>query len=176
MSESTERAIADTVRTAVSELLAGSAGLPHCSLRVRGTEVVVEVDWDRPATLGTSAPAPAPAVAAETGVPTVADRAGGAEPDLAPPDVPPPAGSYLLSPSVGTFYRGPEPGAAPFVDVGSVVETGQQIGIVEVMKLMIPVEAECSGRVMAIIKGDADPVEYGERLVAIEPAATGGDT
>lgn len=176
MSESTERTITDTARRAVSELLAGSAGSPLCSLRVRETEIVVEVDWERPVTAGASVPAPAPAVAAETGGPAVPDCAGVAEPHVSRPEVPVPAGSYLLSPSVGTFYRGPEPGAAPFVDVGSVVETGQQIGIVEVMKLMIPVEAECSGRVMAIIKGDADPVEYGERLVAIESAATGGDT
>src|SRR5690606_41864511 len=47
---------------------------------------------------------------------------------------------YVCAPSVGTFYQAHEPGAPPFVTVGSTVTAGQQVGIVEVMKLMIPVE------------------------------------
>jgi acetyl-CoA carboxylase biotin carboxyl carrier protein len=66
---------------------------------------------------------------------------------------------------VGTFYRAAEPGAAPFVQVGDPVETGQQVGIVEVMKLMTPVEADRPGRVVAILADDAVPVEHGQPLI-----------
>lgn len=77
----------------------------------------------------------------------------------------------VCSPSVGTFYRAPEPGAPPFVAEGDPVQPGQQIAIVEAMKLMLPVEATRAGRVIRILKSDGEPVEYGEPL--LELAAQG---
>jgi acetyl-CoA carboxylase biotin carboxyl carrier protein len=74
---------------------------------------------------------------------------------------------------VGVFYHAREPGAEPFVTVGSVVAAGQQVGIVEAMKLMIPVEASRGGRVTAILKANGEPVEYDEPLFAVQPEAAG---
>ncbi|MFC4536401.1 acetyl-CoA carboxylase biotin carboxyl carrier protein, partial [Sphaerisporangium dianthi] len=75
----------------------------------------------------------------------------------------------VTSPMVGTFYRAHEPGAAPFVEVGDLVEPGQQIGIVEAMKLMNAVQAEHGGRVSEIVAADGAPVQYEEPLLALVP-------
>ncbi|RZU74273.1 acetyl-CoA carboxylase biotin carboxyl carrier protein [Micromonospora kangleipakensis] len=75
----------------------------------------------------------------------------------------------LRSPLVGTFYRAIEPGAKPFVEVGDIVEVGQQVGIVEAMKLMNPLVADLAGRVVDIPVADGEPVEYEQPLLVIEP-------
>jgi acetyl-CoA carboxylase biotin carboxyl carrier protein len=72
------------------------------------------------------------------------------------------------SPMVGTVYRSPEPGAAPFVEVGSTVAAGQTILIVEAMKHMNEVAAPRAGKVAAVFVEDGQPVEYGEPLMIIE--------
>lgn len=72
--------------------------------------------------------------------------------------------------TVGTFYRAAEPGTAPFVVEGDHVKRGQQVAIIEVMKLMIPVEAERDGRIVAVHVADGTSVEYGDRLLTIAPA------
>lgn len=74
---------------------------------------------------------------------------------------------YLTSPAVGVFYHAPEPGAEPFVSVGSAVEPGQQVGIVEAMKLMIAVEADRAGIIIDVLTANGAPVEYGEPLFAL---------
>ncbi|MGW4696279.1 acetyl-CoA carboxylase biotin carboxyl carrier protein [Kitasatospora sp. YST-16] len=92
----------------------------------------------------------------------------------APPaaDEPPDEGTarHVRAPMVGTFYRSPEPGAPPFVSVGDTVAVGQPIGILEVMKMMSPVEADTAGRVVEILAEDGTPVEFQQRLIAVEPA------
>ncbi|MEV5414167.1 acetyl-CoA carboxylase biotin carboxyl carrier protein [Thermopolyspora sp. NPDC052614] len=75
----------------------------------------------------------------------------------------------VASPMVGTFYRAPEPGAAPYVEVGDTVEAGQQVGIVEAMKLMNPIVAERPGRVVEVIADDGSPVEYDQPLIVLVP-------
>ena len=72
------------------------------------------------------------------------------------------------SPMVGTAYRSPEPGAKPFVDVGSRVEAGETLLIIEAMKTMNQIPSPRSGTVTAILVEDAQPVEYGMPLVVIE--------
>lgn len=74
----------------------------------------------------------------------------------------------VTSPMVGTAYRAPEPGAAPFVEVGSVVERGQTLMIVEAMKTMNHIPAPRAGTVTAILVENGQPVEYGEPLMIIE--------
>lgn len=74
----------------------------------------------------------------------------------------------VLSPMVGTAYLAPEPGAAPFVEVGSKVEPGQTILIVEAMKVMNPIPAPHGGTVKKILVANAQPVEFGEPLMVIE--------
>ena len=73
------------------------------------------------------------------------------------------------SPMVGTFYRAPEPGAPPFVEVGDVVGPGQTLCILEAMKLMNEVKAESEAVVRRICVDNAAPVEYGQLLFELEP-------
>lgn len=78
------------------------------------------------------------------------------------------AGIYTQeSPMVGTFYTAPSVDAEPFVKVGDVVKEGQTIGIVEAMKLMNEVNADCSGIVEAIVAENEQMVEYGQPLIKI---------
>ena len=69
---------------------------------------------------------------------------------------------------VGTAYLTPEPGADPFVSVGSEVQEGQTLLIVEAMKVMNPIRAPKSGRVASIMVTNGDPVEYDELLLIID--------
>ncbi|PPJ61807.1 acetyl-CoA carboxylase biotin carboxyl carrier protein [Cuspidothrix issatschenkoi] len=75
----------------------------------------------------------------------------------------------VQSPMVGTFYRAPAPGEAPFVEVGDRVKAGQSVCIIEAMKLMNEIEAEVSGQVMEILVQNGEPVEYGQPLMRINP-------
>jgi acetyl-CoA carboxylase biotin carboxyl carrier protein len=70
---------------------------------------------------------------------------------------------------VGTAYRSPEPGAPPFVEVGTKVAAGQTLLIIEAMKTMNQIPAPRAGVVLAILVEDGQPVEYGEPLAVIEP-------
>ncbi len=74
----------------------------------------------------------------------------------------------LVSPLVGTAYRAPEPGAEPFVELGSKVEAGQTVMIVEAMKTMNTIPAPRAGTITAILIDDGQPVEFGEPLMVIE--------
>ncbi|MDA8387894.1 MAG: acetyl-CoA carboxylase biotin carboxyl carrier protein [Nitrospiraceae bacterium] len=77
----------------------------------------------------------------------------------------------VTAPLVGTFYRAPSPEASVFVEVGSVVKKGQVLCIVEAMKLMNEIESEIDGQIVKILAENGQPVEYGEPLFLIEPAA-----
>jgi acetyl-CoA carboxylase biotin carboxyl carrier protein len=74
----------------------------------------------------------------------------------------------VISPMVGTAYAAPEPGAKPFVDVGSRVKIGDTLLIVEAMKTMNQIPATRAGTVIQILFEDGQPVEFGEPLVIIE--------
>ncbi|HEY3896173.1 MAG TPA: biotin/lipoyl-containing protein [Pseudonocardiaceae bacterium] len=125
---------------------------PPRALRVRAGEVSLEVEW-----------APEQGSASVSAEPAVLPVAG-EDPDL----------HYLTSPAVGVFYRLPEPGAAPFISEGDPVVAGQQVGIIEAMKLMIPIEADQAGRILQVLKNDGEPVEYGERLFALAVLSAAG--
>ena len=75
---------------------------------------------------------------------------------------------FITSPMVGTFYRSPSPGAAPYVSVGETIKKGQTIGIVEAMKIMNEIEAEFDCKILEIEVNDAQPVEFGTKLVMVE--------
>ena len=75
----------------------------------------------------------------------------------------------IKSPMVGTFYRAPEPGAEPYVKVGSRVAAGQTVCIIEAMKIMNEIEAEVSGVVREVCVEDTVPVEYGQVLFRVDP-------
>ncbi|BAM89653.1 acetyl-CoA carboxylase, biotin carboxyl carrier protein subunit [Bradyrhizobium oligotrophicum S58] len=99
-----------------------------------------------------------PATAAA--VPVVAAAAAGADLSKHPGVVP--------SPMVGTAYWAPEPGAKPFVEVGSKVSVGQTLMIIEAMKTMNQIPSPRAGTVTQILVEDGQPVEFGEPLVIIE--------
>ena len=103
---------------------------------------------------------PPPAIAAAT---TAQDAAAVAAVAKKPADV-----EVVTSPFVGTFYRAPSPDAPPFVDVGSVVRVGQTLCIVEAMKLMNEIEADCAGAVVEILVENGKPVEYGQPLFHVK--------
>jgi acetyl-CoA carboxylase biotin carboxyl carrier protein len=147
------------VRQHAVELLA-QLDRPPRNLHIQAGEISVDITWAEPGQAESSH-----AGSAERTVLTEVRSI-----ELHTSEVPagPPA-EYLNSPGVGVFYHSREPGAEPFVSVGSVVQPGQQIGIIEAMKLMIPVEADRAGRVREVIKGNGEPVEYAEPLFALEP-------
>jgi acetyl-CoA carboxylase biotin carboxyl carrier protein len=74
----------------------------------------------------------------------------------------------INSPIVGSFYRKPSPEAPPFVEVGTIVETGQAVCLVEAMKMFNEIEAEFRCKIIEILKADAAPVEFGEPLFRVE--------
>ena len=74
----------------------------------------------------------------------------------------------LKSPMVGTAYLAPEPGAAPFVEVGTRVAQGQTVLIIEAMKTMNHIQAHKAGVVTALLVDNGQPVEFGEALAIIE--------
>jgi acetyl-CoA carboxylase biotin carboxyl carrier protein len=76
----------------------------------------------------------------------------------------------VTAPLVGVFYRRPAPDQPPFVEVGQRVEGGQQVGIVEAMKMMNVIVAERSGVVARICADDAEVVEFGQLLMMIDPS------
>ena len=78
--------------------------------------------------------------------------------------------AVVKSPIVGTFYRAPEPDAKPFAEVGDIVRKGQVLCIIEAMKLMNEINAECDGEVVKCYVENGQPVQYGERLFALKPS------
>lgn len=77
-------------------------------------------------------------------------------------------GKPITSPMVGTFYKAPAPDAKPFVELGSVIEEGQVVCIIEAMKLMNEIESDISGKVIEICVNDGQPVEFGQVLMYVE--------
>jgi acetyl-CoA carboxylase biotin carboxyl carrier protein len=161
--DATERTLLVIRRIAAEVLL--DLPKPPRGLRLRAGEVSLELDWQE-------SPAAAPQVAAggHHAEPARSGQAGheaghetrhGArqEPDR---------GAMVCAPMVGVFYRAPQPGAAPFVTEGDHVTKGQQVAIIEAMKLMIPVEADWPGRITSVLVPDGQSVEYGQPLFAVD--------
>ena len=102
-----------------------------------------------------------------SGQPTPAEGTPAVEAPPAPE--PKSGGNDVKSPMVGTFYSAPEPGAKPYVSVGSRVSKGQILCIIEAMKIMNEIESEVAGVVTEVLAQDAQPVEYGQVLFKIDP-------
>ena len=114
------------------------------------------------------APAPmAPMVAAPAAAP-VAAPAGAAAPAAAAPAAAAKADHTVTAPMVGTFYSAATPGAKSFVDIGSEVNVGDTLCIIEAMKMMNQIESDKAGRVTAVLVKNGDPVEFGQPLFIIE--------
>ncbi len=91
------------------------------------------------------------------------------------PAVPPPPAApaveckHITSPMVGTFYRAPSPDSPPYVEVGSEVNEETVVCIIEAMKVMNEIKAECKGVITEILAENAKPVEFGQKLFAVRP-------
>ena len=119
-----------------------------------------------------------PTVAAATQTPAVAappvatapPEPGKTSQGGAPKGATPNAGLHeVRSPLLGTFYRAPKPGAAPYVEVGSAVEEDTVVAIIEVMKLMNTVRAGLRGTVSEVLVSDGVLVEYDQPLIRVRP-------
>ncbi|MBF6163458.1 acetyl-CoA carboxylase biotin carboxyl carrier protein subunit [Streptomyces gardneri] len=141
--------VLEAIQTGALQLLAGFPQQPS-ALRFQVGEVTVEAEWQ-----ASAAPAAAPIAAAAVQAVAASET--------------PALGAVVRAPSVGVFYRCPEPGADPFVEVGDRVSAGQQIAIVEAMKLMIPVTAQAGGVITGILKEDNEPVQFDEPLFSYSP-------
>jgi acetyl-CoA carboxylase biotin carboxyl carrier protein len=112
----------------------------------------------------------------EAGVPGLAGALA-----VAAASIPPPAPVvlddasvvFVTSPFVGTFYRSPSPDAPPFVEVGSAIREGQALCIVEAMKLMNEIEADCSGNIVEILAENGKSVEFGQKLFKVRRSLIG---
>jgi acetyl-CoA carboxylase biotin carboxyl carrier protein len=113
-------------------------------------------------TVPVSAPSLAMAAPVVAPPPSISDMAAAAAKSSAPHP------GAVLSPMVGTAYRKPSPEAKPFVEVGSKVQTGDKVLLVEAMKTFNEIVAPRAGTVTAIYVEDGTPVEYGEPLLVIE--------
>ncbi len=111
--------------------------------------------------------ASAPAVAAAPQVAPVAPQVASA-PAQAPAAKEEVKGKAITSPMVGTFYAASSPEAAPFVEVGSTVNVGDVVCIIEAMKLMNEIKAEQAGKVVQICVKNGDPIEFGQVLMYVE--------
>lgn len=131
--------------------------------RLKVGEIEVHLRRGNGATPPELHPSVTPAAPPQASRPAAPPERGAAEERFA-------AGVALVrAPMVGTFYRAPSPEAAPFVEVGSHVEPGTTVGIIEVMKLMNSIAAGVRGVVTLILAQDAKAVEYGEVLMVIQP-------
>jgi acetyl-CoA carboxylase biotin carboxyl carrier protein len=137
-------------------------------LRLEGEDFRLVVRRNLPAAAPTAEAAPPlPVVAAAPPTPPVPVAA-------AVPSPPPPSSRSdlqpLTAPMVGTFYRSPAPGEPAFVELGSRIQAGQPVCILEAMKLMNELEADISGEVVEILVESGTPVEFGQVLMRIRPA------
>jgi acetyl-CoA carboxylase biotin carboxyl carrier protein len=84
-------------------------------------------------------------------------------------DLPKPSsGHEVTAPMVGTYYGSPSPGAKAFVEIGSTVEAGDTLCIIEAMKMMNQIEADVAGKIVSILVENGHPVDFGQALFVIE--------
>ena len=135
--------------------------------RLEGDDFRLEVRRNLPTQAVMAPVMPVPSMAAPAAVPT-GDTASSS---------PPPAATAtrsdlldITAPMVGTFYRAPAPGEDPFVEIGTRIDVGQTVCILEAMKLMNELETEVSGEVVEILVDNGTPVEFGQVLMRVKPA------
>ena len=138
--------------------------------RLEGDDFRLEVRRNLPVTT-VAAPVMPVAQAAQAPSPALDVQVQSEPASTAPPAA---AGSRsdlvdVTAPMVGTFYRAPAPGEAPFVEIGNRITSGQTICILEAMKLMNELEAEVSGEVVEILVDNGTPVEFGQVLMRVKP-------
>lgn len=175
----------ESVCRSVAEL-ARSAPKPPSRIKLSHGSTTVEMEWPDPVPAPNAPPAPhasVPPTAAQAAPRALsgAESASSPSPDQDDSQAGSQTGSeedghglrFVCAPMVGTYYRAEEPGAAPLVSVGDLVQAGQAVGIFEVMKMLSAVEADVAGRVVEILVADGESVEFQQRLIAVEPVSPG---
>jgi acetyl-CoA carboxylase biotin carboxyl carrier protein len=150
------------------------SGSRFSEFRLRSGDIEVEIRRANGAPGSAAQPATAPHPAEPVGGEVTLEPAGAAlRVPHARREAPalPPGAVLVRAPMVGTFYRSPAPGAPPFVEPGSRVAADTMVCIIEVMKLMNSIDAGVAGVVTHVLVDDAEPVEYGQPLIAIDPGA-----
>jgi acetyl-CoA carboxylase biotin carboxyl carrier protein len=109
--------------------------------------------------------ATAPVVQSYAAAPAAAAPPAAVAVPAAPPE---PLGHEIKAPMVGTYYACPTPGSKPFVEIGSTVEKGQTLCIIEAMKMMNQIEADVSGKIIRVQVENGSPFEFGQTLFVIE--------
>lgn len=147
--------------------LIDESGVDELRLDSEGLSLHVRRGGDGPPI---AAPAPAAPAATASAPPTPEPAA----PEPAAPEPAAPAAASnghaeISAPMLGTFYRQEAPGKAPFVEVGSRVEPGTVVCVIEVMKMMNSIEAGIGGEIVEICAGNAELVEYGQPLFRVAP-------
>ena len=135
--------------------LVEQGGFDELTLEIDGTKLCLRRGAPVEMSSGESVPPP-------TAIEPAAARAA---PAAADPNV-----HEVLAPLLGTFYRAPKPGAAPFVEAGAHVDADTVIGIIEVMKLMNTVRAGVSGTVTEFLLADGALAEFGAPLLRVRKA------
>ncbi len=144
-----DTAMLDAVRRTAADLLARSPQ-PPSTLNVRAGGISVEMAWSAPTEAAPVAVTPVTLAS----VPSA------------------PVGETVKAATVGVFYRSSSPGAPPFVSEGDEIAPGQQVAIIEAMKLMLPVEADRGGRIAEVLVGDGEAVEFGQPLFRLADEIT----
>jgi acetyl-CoA carboxylase biotin carboxyl carrier protein len=134
-------------------------------LEITEAEGKVRIVKGGPAGAATYAPPVAMAAPSITLAAAPAPAAAAAAPAAAPAAA---SGKVVKSPMVGTFYRSASPGAKPFVELGDEIKEGMPICIIEAMKIMNEIEADCSGKVVRMLCENGQAVEFGQPLFMVE--------
>jgi acetyl-CoA carboxylase biotin carboxyl carrier protein len=151
--------------TAILDLIQRT-DVEYLEVEVGGTRIVADRSGATTAARAAVPPPPPPP-------PAAAPPAPAPPPAPVPPPSPAPVADDLVvvpAPMVGVFYRSPEPGAPPFVEVGARVEAGATMGLVEVMKMFNGVTAPVGGEVVEVLAGNDEFVEFGQPLFRLRPA------
>jgi acetyl-CoA carboxylase biotin carboxyl carrier protein len=150
----------DEVRKVIA--LLEEKNLASFELETEGFKIKISRNAPAPVPAAPAAPAAAPATLVPGGEPAASPEAAARIDKTL---------HMITSPMVGTFYRAPDPTAAPFTDVGDTVKKGQTLCIVEAMKLMNEIESDVDGTVVEVFAENAKPVEFGQKLFAIRPSS-----
>jgi len=140
-------------------------GLAELTLEENGLSVTIKGYGAAAAPIHFVTAAPAPQAAVQIPPPAKDPEPMSLEPELEEELV------EITAPLVGVFYRSPAPDAPPFIEVGDEIEIGQEIGLIEAMKVFSPIPSEVAGTVAAIPAENGKLVQHGDVLVLVRPAA-----
>lgn len=157
----------------IVELIKSSEQFSEFRLKIGDVEIELRrrQHASTPAAVAVSVPTPTPANSPTGAAATTTQPVTPTDPSSASSTPTWPAGSTVVrAPMVGTFYRSPEPGAPPFVEIGQAVEPDTTVCIIEVMKLMNSIPAGARGVVTHVLAENGAPVETNAPLVVVEPA------